>query len=320
MIMNKLPFFELSLNQETKYCIGLSGGVDSVVLLHIIYSIGQLKQIPLEQIQAIHVNHGISKFADEWQSFCEEYCQKLGIKLTVFNFVVQKNKGQGLENSARKARYKAFAEMKNVDLLVLAHHIDDQYETMLTQIMRGSDLHNVAAMNEYRDFADKKIWRPLLDFSKSEILDYANQNQLQYIEDDSNIDNSYLRNFLRNNIIPQLKDYDSNLYNKFEAYLSSIKTHVVLADELAQEDLARCQIQNYKKLSCDLLKDLSPSRQLNLIAYFMQKNCEVITSHKSIKEFIRQCAEVNYNLHGATPIIEIGSIRMICKHRQIYFE
>lgn len=311
---------KLLLNPDLIYCIGLSGGVDSVVLLHLLHSLCRLEQIPVKQIQAIHINHGISKFANDWQQFCEKYCQELGVMLTVFNFSVKKNTGQGLENSARKVRYQAFAEIKNVDILVLAHHKDDQYETMLTQIMRGSDLHNVAAMNEYRDFADKKIWRPLLKFNKTEILDYAQQNQLQYIEDDSNFDNSYLRNFLRNEIIPQIKKYDPTIYNKFESYLSSIKTHVVLADELAQEDLARFSTQNYTKISWDLLKGLSTERQLNLITYFVQKNCKIITSHKSIKEFIRQCTEVSNNLHGATPIMEIGSIRMIYKNRFIYFE
>jgi tRNA(Ile)-lysidine synthase len=314
--MLKSSFLESNLNNNINYCVGLSGGVDSVVLLHSLCSISKLKNVPLANIQALHVNHGISALADQWQLFCENYCQQLGVKLTIVKLSVQKIGGQGLENSARKARSKIFSKIKDVDTILLAHHLDDQYETMLTQIMRGSDLHNVAAMDQFRIFANKKLWRPLIQTSKFEIVQYATENKLQYIEDDSNGDDRYLRNFLRNNIIPKLKQYDDKIYNKFNQYLNNVKYHVQLIDELAAVDLLSCQQGN--KISWDNFQKLSINRQTNLLAYFLKTKCSIVISHKSIKEFIRQCLEVNTNLHGGIPIIEIGGITLICKNHYIY--
>ena len=313
-----IKFNLADFQQGHNYCLALSGGVDSVVLLHLTYKFMQENNINLNQLQALHINHNISQFSNTWQQFCQNYCQQLGIQLTIVNVRVSNSKGLGLENSARKLRYKAFAEIHGVDFLMLAHHLDDQYETMLSQMMRGSDLHNVAAMNECRRFAGKWLYRPLLCCSKKSILDYANVNNLHYVVDDSNSDNSLLRNFLRNIIIPKLQSYDNNLYNKFSTYLASVKTYVALADELAASDLANCCSYGHKNIiECNLISSLTTIRQSNLLSYFIKQQIGVSISHKSIREFIKQCCNVNNNLLGAKPALTIGSKKIICQHQQI---
>ena len=305
-----------SLQKNVKYCVGLSGGVDSVVLLHALKQSCIEQEVSLTHLTAVHINHGISDLANNWQQFCENYCADLEITLEVFSLKVVKESGQGLENTARKARYESFSQIKNVDVIVLAHHQDDQYETMLSQIMRGSDLHNVAAMHEYRVIQDQKIWRPILHVSKKTIIEYADFHNLQFIQDDSNSDNTYLRNFLRNEIIPELLKYDNCLYNKLGALLLNIRHHVALVDEFAGIDLGMCEIPNgdniqLKHLDWEKVTILSHPRQLNLLAYFIKIHCNIMASHKHLQEFLRQCHEVSINMHGATPVLKISNFSLI---------
>lgn len=265
------------------YCIGLSGGVDSVVLLDLLIKAQQLKSF---QLSAIHVNHNISPNAQLWQQFCIELCQKYFINLISSSVYVQKIGGEGLENSARKLRYQEYAET-NADVIILAHHQDDQIETMLSQIMRGSNLHNSAGMLPVNQRGQQYFWRPLLNISKLAINDYAMQNQLQHIEDESNNDNQYLRNFLRNQIIPQLEKFDPQVKTKLCKTISELQNITALSDELAELDYTNCVNEIHALTRQEFIK-LSPLRQQNLLAYYIQQQNFALPSQKRIIEFIRQ--------------------------------
>lgn len=265
------------------YCIGLSGGVDSVVLLDLLI---KAQQVKLFQLSAIHVNHNISPNAQLWQQFCIELCQKYFINLISSSVYVQKIGGEGLENSARKLRYQEYAKT-DADVIILAHHQDDQIETMLSQIMRGSNLHNSAGMLPVNQRGQQYFWRPLLDVSKLAINDYAMQNQLQHIEDESNNDNQYLRNFLRNQIIPQLEKFDPQVKTKLCKTVSELQNITALSDELAQLDYTTCATE-IQALHRQEFINLSPLRQQNLLAYYIQQQNIALPSQKRIIEFIRQ--------------------------------
>src|SRR6185436_15621782 len=158
-----------------KVAVGLSGGVDSVVLLH------QLKD---RGVSAIHVHHGLSPNADAWASFCRSLCRKLDIPFKVKRVRVRRA-GQGLEAAAREARYAAFKEI-DADVIALAHNLDDQAETVLMNLLRGAGGRGASGMAGRSRLGTKTLWRPLLGTSRASIEKYAREKKLNWIEDESN--------------------------------------------------------------------------------------------------------------------------------------
>lgn len=289
----KLPTRNLSINNilnnwpsqfdgHLHYCVGLSGGIDSVVLLHLFAQIRLVKPI---QLSAIHVNHNISSNAKYWAEFCSKLCQDLNIKFKLSEVSVTKIGGEGLENSARKLRYQEYKKT-NADVIVLAHHQDDQIETMLSQIMRGSDLHNCAGMKHTSQKSSLNFWRPLLDMPKKHLLQYSISNNIQHIDDESNKDNKFLRNFIRNKIMPELNNFDNNINKKLIQSLENIQYHVDLTDEIAESDCNNCcNNETLDKIKFTLL---SQNRQLNLLAYFIKLHNLPLPSNNRLIEFCRQ--------------------------------
>lgn len=281
-----------SLDGHLHYCVGLSGGIDSVVLLHIFKQISQSRPINLS---AIHINHGISLAANKWAEFCQNLCNEWRIPLKNCSVQVQKIGGEGLENSARKLRYQEYAK-STADVIILAHHQDDQIETMLSQIMRGSNLHNSAAMLTTMKRQNQQYWRPILNISKQDIIAYAKHNNLSNIEDESNQDNHYLRNFLRNSILPQLLEFDNQVKTKLMASVMQLQIASKLNDELALIDLQNCQ-NNHIALIKHKFIALSNERQLNLLTYWIRTQNIPLPSTKQLQEFIRQVYEADLDRH-----------------------
>src|SRR5262245_21612114 len=162
--------------------VGLSGGVDSVVLLH------QLKD---RRVSAIHVHHGLSSNADAWADFCRMLCKSWGIPFSAHRVSVQRA-GQGLESAARDARYSAVRKSKAA-VIALAHNLDDQAETVLMNLLRGAGLRGASGMPEHSRLGGKTLWRPLLNMPRREILAYARKHGLEWIEDESNSNEALTR-------------------------------------------------------------------------------------------------------------------------------
>jgi tRNA(Ile)-lysidine synthase len=183
-----------------RVAVGLSGGMDSVVLLHTMHGLAPQLGIKLS---AIHVNHGLSPNAVEWQRFCSSLCHERGIPFTAKKVKVKKQH-QGLEAAARAARRAAFAKLR-VDAIALAHHLDDQAETVLFNLLRGTGLDGASGMPAVGEVGGKRLLRPLLGVPRSAISDYAAEHRLAWIEDESNNDESLTRNFLRRQVGPLLE-------------------------------------------------------------------------------------------------------------------
>jgi tRNA(Ile)-lysidine synthase len=179
--------------------VALSGGVDSVVLLHAVHKLQKKYRLSL---RAVHVNHGLSPNAARWAQFCRRYCRSLPIPLTVKRVRVAR-KGKGLEAAAREARYAVLGGMP-AEIIVLGHHLDDQAETVLLNLLRGAGVRGASAMPEVGALGDKVLLRPLLSLSRAAILDYARAHRLEWIEDESNADEALARNFLRHRVGPLL--------------------------------------------------------------------------------------------------------------------
>lgn len=180
------------------YVIAYSGGVDSQVLLH------AFAKIVPEKVIAFHVNHGISDNAQTWQDFCSTTAQSISVafKFEKFNLLGESN----LEDKARKARYGAFESVMNDrTVLVTGHHMDDQVETFMLNLMRGAGLDGLSSMPEIKSFGDGFHGRPFLSIGKEELTEYAVSEGLQWVEDESNKDSVYDRNFIRNEVVPLLK-------------------------------------------------------------------------------------------------------------------
>ncbi len=232
------------LPAHSSIMIGLSGGVDSVVLLHLLHKLAPRFSW---QLSALHVHHGISPNANKWADFCADLCARHLISLHIEQVDITPLRAHGIEAAARKLRHEAFADHP-CDFVALAHHADDQAETLLLQLLRGAGVRGASAMPvlsllRYRReeqpplierVAPPNFIRPLLHCSRQEILDYAIAHQLHWIEDESNADDSYPRNFLRHRVIPLLSE-------KFPACrdtLARSAQHFAEASELL-DDLAR---------------------------------------------------------------------------------
>src|SRR3954471_23689656 len=185
----------LQAQGKKRIAVALSGGIDSVVLLHL------LKGHP--GVTAVHVHHGLSPNADAWAAFCRRLCKRWGVPLSVFHVRVNK-KGKGLEAAAREARYAAFRKLK-ADVIALAHHLDDQAETVLMNLLRGAGLRGAAGMRPLARFEGKLLARPLLEIPRKDLESYARLHELEWIEDETNSDESLTRNFLRRRVGPLLE-------------------------------------------------------------------------------------------------------------------
>jgi tRNA(Ile)-lysidine synthase len=179
-----------------KVAVALSGGVDSVTLLHQLRARGA--------VSAIHVHHGLSPNADRWAAFCRRLCKRLDVPLTVVKVRVAK-RGQGLEAAAREARYRAFSKA-DADCIALAHTLDDQAETVLMNLLRGAGRRGASGMPAQSRFKGKRLLRPLLETPRAEIEAYARRHRLAWVEDESNADESLTRNFVRRRIAPLLDE------------------------------------------------------------------------------------------------------------------
>lgn len=185
----------LRAHPQSRIAVALSGGMDSVVLLHLLKDHAGLR--------AVHVHHGLSPNADAWAAFCRRLCRAWNISLTVRKVAVRKS-GKGLEAAARAARYETFRKLK-VDVIALAHHLDDQAETVLMNLLRGAGLRGAAGMRPLTPFEGKLLARPLLDVPREELERHARLHGLDWIEDESNADEALMRNFVRRRLGPLIE-------------------------------------------------------------------------------------------------------------------
>ncbi len=266
------------LEPGQRLCVALSGGLDSVVLLHAALSVAQ--DVKARECFAAHVNHGISLNSDRWESFCEFLTEALGVKLHSYRVSVL-SQGEGLEASARQARYNTL-QQSDCDWILLGHHRNDQAETLLLNILRGSGVHGASAMRE----RNGKLLRPLLGFSRDEIALYAKDNGLSWVEDESNLDKHFRRNFLRHDVVPLLETKFPQTVSSLVRAASLFADSAGLLDEMAKDDLGLQRLLLVKQL-----QDKTLARAANLLAYYLRKHKLQIPSSATLNEMLRQLLE-----------------------------
>lgn len=292
--------------------VAFSGGRDSVALLH------ALKALQAEfdfALSACHVNHGLSPHADNWEAFCRHTCDEAGIALEVQRVNVPRGSPEGLEAAARACRYQALTRAK-ADWLAFAHHRGDQAETVLFNLLRGAGLRGAAAMQEVRPLrAGLSLIRPLLKVSRHEIEATLQRQRLSWVDDESNSDTGFSRNFLRHEVLPLM----TSRFSAAEERLATAAEHFAearsLLDELALLDLGSEPARFPLPLSC--LTRLSEPRGRNLLHFLLGRHGVRIPSQQRLTEALRQLREAKPDRH---PAVVFGE-HLLCRHRSnVYLE
>ncbi|MCP3671001.1 MAG: tRNA lysidine(34) synthetase TilS [Gammaproteobacteria bacterium] len=238
--------------------IAYSGGMDSHVLLHAIWG---LRSELTAEIHVVHVNHGLQSDASVWAESCSDFCVSHQIPITVVEVDATPAKGESREAAARDSRYRAICSLMEVgDILLTAHHAEDQAETVLLQLLRGSGPSGLSAMPIINGFGPGFHARPLLECMRSDLAEYAEQNQLRWLEDFSNSDTSFDRNYLRHRVIPLLKQR----WPAMEKTISRSASHCAEAQQLIEEaariDLRDMQLGQDNSMSVAALSAMPPPR------------------------------------------------------------
>ncbi|WOD10450.1 tRNA lysidine(34) synthetase TilS [Pseudomonas sp. NyZ704] len=274
--------------------LGLSGGMDSMVLLDALTELRDHHSLP--PIKALHIHHGLHADADLWAEHCLEQCRVRGVELIVER--VQLTPGASIEAQARAARYQAFAaHMGRDDCLLLAHHQDDQLETLLFRILRGTGLRGLAGMPQRRALAQGHLYRPLLCWNRSELLARAESRQLSWIEDPANQDQRFSRTHLRHDLLPRLRDSWPAAPDSLLQLAEHAADANLILDERAQEDLQLAQpgvtdpwLCAWQSLDAGYMQTLSLPRQANLLRYWCQMNQFTSPPRRQLQTFISQLA------------------------------
>ena len=270
--------------------VAFSGGLDSVVLTH---AASRLKGSCFERVVAVHVHHGLSENADSWAASCEKQAKKFGIDFRLCKVQVPKTK-EGTEATARKLRYDALekaAREEGAEIILTAHHLDDQIETFLIQWMRGAGLDGLASMPLFKKRKNITIVRPFLQFKRDELEEYAAKKRLSWVEDESNADTAYLRNALRHNVIPRMEEARPGFKRGAQRSITLVAEAAEILRETAEEDLEEVLEVDTGFILLDRFLKLSPSRQTLLVKLWIEEKGMKSLPRSRLLEMIRQVKE-----------------------------
>ena len=308
------------LQRGDRLVAGLSGGIDSIVLLDLLHRMSRRTGFALA---AVHVNHQINPAAGKWAAFCRAFCKARGIPLTIKK--VEVKRGNSLEAAARAARYGVFAGIK-CEAIVLAHNQDDQVETLLLQLLRGAGVKGASAMPEFKPVDSgagikqsgaqsrtrkravtgmPPILRPLLEVPRSDIEAYARSRKLKWVDDDSNTDIAFDRNFLRHRVLPMIAER----YPAYRRTLARASRHFAEAAELIESRAATDAGDLSPTLDLACLRGLSVSRVRNLLRHFLQRHGVAMPPVKRLEEFARQLMSAGT---GARCELRLGTCALRC--------
>ena len=232
------------------------------------------------EIRAVHVNHGLNVDADAWSQHCAAVCSALVLPCQILHVNAKPQSGESPEAAARAARYQAIIALMDAgDVLLTAHHQDDQAETLLLQLLRGAGPHGLAAMPAHTPLGQGWLARPLLDVTVAELADYAAQHKLSWVEDPSNIDTSFERNYLRHNIMPHLKQQWPAVTRTLSRAAAHAAEAANLLDTFADSDMQHVQGPTPDTLSVSGLLKLDEACQRNVLRrWFKRLNLAVPTT------------------------------------------
>ena len=234
-IFKNFIFQEKIFSREDKLVVGISGGADSVCLVELLLLIQEKFNL---ELYLVHINYHLrGKESDKDEKFVIEFAEKKGLGLSIINYEKQDSESSNLEEAFRDFRYSIFEKIREgrqFDWVVVAHHQDDQVETFLINLFRGAGINGLKGMKIIND--ERKILRPLLGFSKKDIKDFLQSIKQEYREDKSNQDNTFLRNKIRNELIPEIeKDYSSKFKDRISNATKQLRGYLNIVEQLIDE-------------------------------------------------------------------------------------
>jgi len=290
------------INRFSQYSVlyvGFSGGLDSTVLLHCLASEPTL----LAKIHAVHINHGLSPHALKWEHHCQQLCTAWSIPLTTHRVVLPRT--HNVEENARVARYAVFyALLTKADALLLAHHQDDQAETLLLNLMRGAGVDGLAAMEEIQPLVVQgDLLRPLLSYSRKALESYARQFDLSWVDDESNQDEYFSRNFIRHRLMPLLQEKWPQAARSIARAARHCQDASNNLAALAKMDCVDLTTQT--TLSVASVKRLSRERALNSLGVWLKHHGHQRPSEKTLNRLIDEVVLARID---AVPMVSFGDV------------
>jgi tRNA(Ile)-lysidine synthase len=285
-LASRFTDLEVLTGQPARYVVAFSGGLDSTVLTHCIASLVQ--QRGDASVLAVHVDHGLHSDSPKWSQQCAAFAAAHGIEFRSLRVSIPTSTGKGLEAAARDARYAALtAELEPGDWLLSAHHREDQAETLMLNLIRGSGPDGVAGIGEARRLGEGWLVRPMLDVDRSAIEEYARREALDWVEDPSNTDRRFDRNFLRHEVMPQFKKRWPNIAARLQRSAAHAGEASVMLAELARIDLDALGGEG-SRLPIDGLSALPQPRQRNLIRYSLRELGLAIPSSRQLEQVVSE--------------------------------
>lgn len=271
LLAEQLRALEKTAGQPRRYVVAFSGGLDSTVLLHALAALrASEKAFATIPVMAIHIDHGLQADSRAWRDHCAKVAAGFAVDFRSLTVTVDLDAGSGPEATARDARYAALHEaIEEGDCLLSAHHRDDQAETLLLNLIRGSGPAGVAGIGDARRFGPGWLLRPMLNVDREAIEEYASLHELRWVEDPSNLDRKFDRNFLRHEILPPLAARWPDIAVRLQRSAGHAGEASQLLVELAELDLAALGSRP-ERLPIDQLASLSRSRQRNVIRHALR--------------------------------------------------
>lgn len=278
---------------SSRLWVAYSGGLDSTVLLH------SLVQLHLPQrLAALHINHQLSQNALAWVEHCAAECEALGVPLSVEKVTVQPA-GRGVEDAAREARYAVFQRyLEPGDYLLTGHHADDQAETLLFRLMRGTGPRGLAAIAPQRPMGAGVVLRPLLSVPQNELEAYARAQGLSWVTDDSNVHVSFDRNYLRHRVLPLLAERWPGYTAQWQKTAELCAENEILLEELALLDLDAAQCRQEPagwSLSLEAMQALSPPRRANVLRFWLRRMGVPVPGREALQQIDAQLLQGRNN-------------------------
>lgn len=303
---------DLLPDNTARIVVAYSGGLDSHVLLHFCATQTHFKK----KLIAVHIHHGLQIQANDWADHCRGIAEQLGIPYRQLSVNAQPGKRQSPEEAARTARYKALRKLLSTnDVLLLAQHREDQLETVLLQLFRGAGVSGLAAMPTSMAFGKGRMIRPLLTIGKHSIIQYAQQYGLNWVEDPSNHIDTFDRNFLRNQIIPRLKDRWQTLDKTVARSAGHCAMAAAELDKLTEELLARyTRPQDQSLIIADLLS-LEPGRRNLLLRGWLKALGLPVPGQSMLRALLNEVACARSD---ANPVLRLHGYRITRFQNRLY--
>lgn len=281
-----------------RYLVAFSGGLDSSALLHATASVFSGR--PDIALQALHVHHGLHDDASHWTQHCREFCEASGIAMEVLFAELKPAPGESIEAEARQARYRLLkSRMQINDVLLMAHHGEDQLETLMLRLMRGAGVRGLAGMPESRRLGPGLLLRPLLELPRAELARYAREHRLEFLEDPSNQDTRFDRGYLRENVLEPLRQRWPGVVQTAARSAKNLAAGSELLDDLGALDLDLVQADT-TALSVTALLAMSENRRKNVLRFWIRTRGFILPSSAKLEEI---CKSVMTAAHDAGPCV-----------------